>query len=397
VPDVSPSFPSTSHEEPSSLVVVPVLNEDTAVVMATLRAAASHAAVGLVLAVTGDHEETNRALSAGTNEFGARLRVLPQQRLGILRPGKGDAINTGLTFFLQETALERIHFYDADIKTFDGDWITKAETALDLGFDSVRHFYPRAATDAMITWMVTRLGFAQLWPASSLPRFEQPLSGELAFNRQGAAVIAADPVVRTQSDWGIDTAITFATVAHGLSIYESYIARGKDHALYGSLADIKVMMVECLIALQRLRSSTEGVFPTAQHVAEPQESVSIQIAQQIGFDVEATQHLLAFDWNSRQEGLLATHFPDDVAQRAALWREWPDTSWMDEETWAATLAILIDHLVPDDEDWASLAFRLWVGRVLHYTLRVAVRGHAFAAAYLHEMVERAVARCNSSG
>ncbi len=27
---------------------------------------------------------------------------------------------------------------------------------------------------------------------------------------------------------------------------------------------------------------------------------------------------------------------------------------------------------------AILAFRLWVGRVLHYTLRIAVRGHAFA-------------------
>ena len=377
--------------------MVPVLNEDIAVVLANLRAAASHKAVGLVLAVTGDHEETNRAIGAGVKEIGAKVRVLPQERLGILRAGKGDAINTGLTFFLQETAFERIHFYDADIKTFDGDWITKAETALDLGFDSVRHFYPRAATDAMITWMVTRLGFARLWPASRLPWFEQPLSGELAFNRPGAAVIAADHIVRTQSDWGIDTAITFATVAHGLSIYESYIARGKDHALYGSLADIKVMMVECLIALQRLRSGTEGVFPTAQHVAEPQESVSIQIAQQIGFDVEATQHLVAIDWNRRQESLLAAHFPERVAEKAVSWREWPDTSWMDEETWLTTLGILIDHLVPDDEDWACLAFRLWVGRVLHYTLRVAVRGHAFAAAYLHEMVARAVARSTPSG
>ena len=34
----------------------------------------------------------------------------------------------------------------------------------------------------------------------------------------------------------------------------------------------------------------------------------------------------------------------------------------------------------------SLAFRLWIGRVLHYTLRIAVRGHEFADAYLHEMV-----------
>jgi mannosylglycerate synthase len=391
VPDVSPSSSHPSSREARSLVVIPVLNEDLDVVVRNLRAAAAHPSVGLVLAVTGDHEETHYAIEAAVTGIGPLVRALPQERLGTLRPGKGDAINTGFQVFLEHGEFERIHFYDADIKTFDGDWITKAETALDLGYQAVRHFYPRAATDAMITWMVTRLGFSVLWPQSQLPTIEQPLSGELAFTREAAGIIAADARVKSQSDWGVDTAITFATIAHGLPVYESYIARGKDHALYSSLTDIKVMMVECLGALQRLRSTSDPVIPSVRRMSEPSDSVSQQIAQQIGFDIEATQRLLAKNWTPRQDALLTTHFPEQVAIRARLWREWPDTSWFDEETWLMTLAILLDRFVPDDEDWSDLAFRLWVGRVLHYALRIAVRGHAFADSYLHQMVERAIA------
>lgn len=397
MPDVSPSSSPPFSREARSLVVIPILNEDLEVVVSNLRTAAAHPSVGLVLAVTGDHEKTNHAIEAAITDIGARARVLPQQRLGTLRPGKGDAINTGFQVFLDDGEFDRIHFYDADIKTFDGDWITKAETALDLGYQAVRHFYPRAATDAMITWMVTRLGFAACWPQSQLPTIEQPLSGELAFSRDAAGIVAADSRVKSQSDWGVDTAITFATISHGLSVYESYIARGKDHALYSSLTDIKVMMVECLGALQRLRSTSDLALPHVERMSEPPDFVSPQIAQQIGFDIEATQWLLAEQWTPRQEALLTDHFPEHIATRARLWREWPDTSWLDEETWLATLTILLDRFSPDDEDWTDLAFRLWVGRVLHYALRFAVRGHAFADAYLHQMVERAVVKFSSTG
>jgi mannosylglycerate synthase len=397
VPDVSPSPSPPSFRDPSSLVVVPVLNEELTVVTSTLRTAAAHPAVGLVLAVTGDHEQTNRAIHAATAAMGARVRVVAQERLGIMRPGKGDAINTGLKLFIEDSGFDRIHFYDADIKTFDGDWITKAETALDLGFEAVRHFYPRAATDAMITWMVTRLGFAVLWPHSQLPTIEQPLSGELAFSRAAAGILAADPRVKSQSDWGVDTAITFATIAHGLSVYESYIARGKDHALYSALTDIKVMMVECLGALQRMRSTAAALDTPMKRESEPADSVSQEIAQQIGFDIEATQSLLARNWTMRQDSLLTTHFPENIATRAKSWKEWPDTSWMDEPTWLSVLTILLDRFEPDDDDWCNLAFRLWVGRVLHYTLRIAVRGHAYADAYLHQMVARAIAEHAARG
>jgi mannosylglycerate synthase len=388
----SPQGRARSAQGPRTLIVIPVLNEDLQVVGANLQAAADHPRVHSVIAVTGDHDSTNRQIRKLLPMFGKKVRAVPQERIGSLRAGKGDAINTGLKVFLEDPMLERIHFYDADIRTFDGEWITKGENALDLGFQAVRHFYPRAATDAMITWMVTRLGFAILWPRSPLPTIEQPLSGELAFNREAASVIAADRRVEAQSDWGVDTAITFATVAHGLSVYESYIARGKDHALYSSLADIKVMMNECLATLQRLRIDSASLLELPRRMSEPAAAVSEKIAQLVGFDIEATQRLLNENWNPRQELLLADHFPQEVAANSRSWRQWPDTAWMDEETWVATLSILLDRFQPDDQDWSEIAFRLWVGRVLHYTLRIAMKGHAFADSYLRAMIARTVER-----
>ncbi|MGH8926850.1 MAG: mannosylglycerate synthase domain-containing protein [Acidimicrobiia bacterium] len=381
---------SRARGGPRTLVVIPVLNEDINVVMANIGAAATHSAVAMVLTVTGDHAPTNRAIASGVKTIPGRISVIPQRRLGVLRAGKGDAVNTGLQAFLEETDFARIHFYDADIKTFDGLWITKAEAALDRGFSAVRHFYPRAATDAMITWMITRPGFAVLWPDSLLPWLEQPLSGELAFTREGAEEIASDPGVVAQSDWGIDTAITVATVSRGLSIYESYIARGKDHALYGSLTDIKDMMVECLAALQRLQRAP-SIESHVRHEREPADSVSESIVEQIGYDVEATQHLLGTNWTPGQERILQRHFPGDVAGRVRDWKRWPDTTWMTETVWLATLETLIHEFDASNDDWRAVATRLWIGRVLHYTLRVAVRGHAFADRYLHDTVSRAIA------
>jgi hypothetical protein len=74
------------------------------------------------------------------------------------------------------------------------------------------------------------------------------------------------------------------------------------------------------------------------------------------------------------------------------WKRWPDTSFLDEETWLSTLATLIDQFDITDEDWVAIAFRLWLGRVLRYTLTVAVRGHAYSLAYLNQMVLRAAHR-----
>jgi len=367
---------------------MPFRHEDPDVALTNFGIAASHPSVGQVLAIAGDDETTTRIIREGIAKLGGPILVIPQERRGRLRSGKGDAVNTGFGFFLEETSLERVHFYDADIQTFSADWITKAEVALDMGYEAVRLYYPRAATDAMITWMITRPGFALLWPESELPWLEQPLSGELAFTRSAAKTIASDDRVQAQSDWGIDTVLSICTVAHGLSIYELYISGGKDHALYGSLADIKVMMLECLAAIQ-----TSQLGPTPQsvvHRIEYPHSVSSAIAETIGYDIEATQRLLAGRWSESQETLLVSHFSPEVISGALAWRLWPDATFMDESTWLKTLSILLTQFDLRNDDWCELAFRLWLGRVLHYTLRIAVRGHSYAMAYLHDMIRRSI-------
>ena len=383
-------MPTGSAPPPSaqSLVVIPFLEEDPRLVVRTVEIAASHPAVGEVVAVAGGHRPTNLAVTAAlSNDL--RAKVIDQQRIGSRRPGKGDAMNTGLRYFLEQTSYRAIHFFDSEIRTFGADWIDRAETAAALGYDAIRHYYPRSATDAMITWMVVRPGFALLWPHSVLPWIQQPLSGELMFTRDAAQSLAADPLVSAQSDWGIDTVLTYASAAHGFSLYESYVSAGKDHALYGTMADIKTMMLECLAALQSLRQSPPP--RSIVHRVEYPHAVSTNIAEKIGFDIEATQLLLTSGWTERQRELLNRHFPAEVAAGAKSWQLWPQTSFLDQPTWLATLRALLDHFQLGDPDWEELAFRLWVGRVLQYTLTIAIRGHSFAIAYLNQMVTRAMA------
>ncbi len=65
--------------------------------------------------------------------------------------------------------------------------------------------------------------------------------------------LAGDPFVTARSDWGIDTVITHATSLLGTGIYEHNARDGKRHALYGSLTEIRDMVLECLDAVASLR------------------------------------------------------------------------------------------------------------------------------------------------
>lgn len=372
-----------------SLVVIPILAEDPAVVAATLGTAASHPRVTEVACVTarGHDQGVVEQAALVTERLATPVRVVVQRRIGRLRPGKGDAINTGLRFFLEETEAERVHFYDADIATFDHSWIDKAEQAADRGYQAVRHYYPRAATDAMITWFITRLGFARLFPASPLPMLNQPLGGELAFTRPAAVTLATDPAVEGQSDWGIDTLLTFSSVQHGLRIFESYIPAGKDHTLYGPLSDIKTMAVECLGAVQSLRGRE---LPRGAVVdRDAPQSLSPPVSEKLGYDVDASLALLAEGWSPRQEELCRA-LPEAATVGLAAARRWPSVAFMDEPTWTETLDALLLHFRLGDRDWEWVAFRAWLARVLNYTLKVAVRGPRYASAYLQETIERAM-------
>lgn len=360
------------------MVVVPFLSEDPALVVRTLELAASHPRVSEVIGLHGDDEETAQAVRARASTF----RLVPQSRIGSLRAGKGDAINTGFDQFLASDC-DRLHFYDADIKTFDRDWIAGAESGLDLGFDTVRHFYPRAATDGMVTAMLVRPALAMLWPHSVLARIKQPLAGEVAFNRRAAEAIAGDTLVREQSDWGIDTAITAITGRLGLSIYENYVAAGKDHQLYGSLAELKTMFWECLGALQRLRDGPPPA-PAAHHV-DPEAPPASQLTGLVAFDFGATEKLLQRPLSETQRSLLRANFDPAIAGG------FRDKRFdLDTPAWLDIVKVLLIEADIADRDWQTVGFQIWVARVLHYTAMEVVKGYDHAMKYVDDMVRAAM-------
>ncbi|HAF69899.1 MAG: Uncharacterized protein XD60_1037 [Acetothermia bacterium 64_32] len=376
-----------------SLVAFPFKDEDPEVLLKNVRIAASHPRVREVLCVGFAEDECFKAVRreapAIQRKAGVRVVVLLQERLGDRRPGKGDGMNTALKYFLEETDLERIHFYDADILSFSEEWITKAEEGADQGYQVVRHYFPRASTDAMITWFITRTGFALLWPKSVLPWIEQPLGGELLLTRSLAERLLADERVRRQSDWGIDTLYTFAMVQHGASIYETYIGVGKLHKLYGKLTDLKTMLIECFAAVQSLKE--EQVPEGGAHRIEYPGPVPQEVREKIGYDIEGSLALLSEGWTPRQEELLAC-LPRKVWEGMLACRSFPRFGFMDEEVWYLTYQALLEHFSSQDEDWRELLFRLWLARTLQYTMSEALRGYDHALHYLHQMVGRYVRR-----
>jgi mannosylglycerate synthase len=371
-----------------SLVVFPFKVEDPRVVLANLTTAAAHSSTTRVLAVGAGEESTFSAVASAragiAQETSTPVDLIVQDRIGSMRPGKGDGMNTALRYFLTETDVDRIHFYDADITSFGPDWITQAESAADLGYDVVRHFFPRSSTDAMITWMVTRTGFALLWPRTELPRIEQPLGGELLFTRRVVEALVADDRVQAQSDWGIDTLYTFSSVQAGFSVYETYVKQGKAHALYGGLTDLKTMLVECFGAMQSLIG--EEVAEGVTHRVEATAAVGPGITEKIGYDIEKTLQMPMHGWSDRQVDLL-DEFPEPVRSGVLANRESATFAFMDEEAWLDAYRTFLEQFVLGDDDWEELLFRMWVLRVLGYTTSRALRGYEHAQRYLRSMID----------
>ena len=371
-----------------SLVVFPFKEEDPDVAKANVWIAARHTRVTEVLCVGSGRDDAYRAIAEAAPEIrrdtGTPVRLILQERRGSLRPGKGDAMNTGLAWFLDNSEDERIHFYDADITTFSGDWITKAEDAADRGFPVVRHYFPRASTDAMITWFITRTGFALLWPDTELARIAQPLGGELLFTRPVAEQLVADESVQAQSDWGIDTRYTLATVAARHATAEVYIAQGKLHKLYGSLTDIKDMAIECFAALHSQRNVT--VPSGTGHDIEPATDVSQEVREKLAYSVGDTVGLLREGWTDRQVDLL-NMFPHDLRRGLSASRDYPRLGFLDADVWRETYYVFLQHGDFKNRDWRELFFRAWVARVLSYTVTEAVRGYDAAMTYLQRMIE----------
>jgi hypothetical protein len=77
------------------------------------------------------------------------------------------------------------------------------------------------------------------------------------------------------------------------------------------------------------------------------------------------------------EGLPGT-FPGSVNRMIAN----GDVSFLDEETWWEFLALSSKLFRLGDAAWESLLFRMWTGRVLHYTDMYVSQGYEKAVSYL---------------
>ena len=362
-----------------SLVVFPFKDEPLDVVAANLTTAARHDRVDEVWAVAAEEGASMEGVSRAGAEIEKKertpLRVFAQDRLGALRSGKGDAMNTAL-LRAADGGFSRVHFYDADITNFDDSWIDGAEHGADHGYGVVRHRFPRAATDAMITWMITRPGLATLFPGTLLPRVGQPLGGELLLTHPAVESLASDPFVLARSDWGIDTVITHATAVMDLDIYEHNVADGKRHALYGSLAGIRDMILECLDAVSSLRGRP-APGPDSRFDADPPGEVPADLKETVAYDVAATRRSIATPPGPREEELMRT-LGIDTARPLAL----------NADRWMEVFPALLERFVLDDEDWRRVAFRLWVARVVDYTTTQVPLGYDHAMEYLEETIVR---------
>jgi mannosylglycerate synthase len=356
-----------------SVVVFPFKEEDLSVVSANLATAAWHERVEEVWAVAAAEDAAMARVSRIASEIepaaGVPISVFPQQRLGAYRSGKGDGMNTAIRL-AAERGIDRVHFYDADITNFDESWIAAAEHAADRGFDVVRHRFPRAATDAMITWMVTRPGLAILFPRTMLPRLGQPLGGELLLTREVIEALAGNPLVVARSDWGIDTILSHATATLGLGIYEHNAPDGKRHALYGALTDIREMTLECLDAVASLRNRRN---PDGAFESDPPAPVPDDLKSTVAYDLEATRGAIADPPDSGEAAVL-----DSLGIQAPF--------DMDAKRWLETFPALLADFRLDDPSWRAAAFRLWVERVIHYTTHQVPLGYDAAMAHLEETI-----------
>lgn len=383
-----------------SLVCFPFKKEDVPTVLKNIKTAADHPAVSLVLlsaACENSCYHSVRAeidrVNASPTPYNAPVAVIIQSRMGGLRPGKGDGMNSAMKFFLSahedptlglSAPLKRIHFYDADIESFDSLWITKAEEGAALGYDVIRHYFPRSSTDAQVTWQVTKVGFALLWPRTTLPWVQQPLGGELCFTRPVVQALMDDPRVVRQSDWGIDTLYTFVCAQNGFSLLEAYVPQGKMHALYNGLRDLQTMLCECFSAVQSLKDEHVETAPTV-HRIDPAAAVPASITQKIGYNVEKSLKLLRENWTARQVELLGL-FGKDIKEGMLRAREWPEYMFMDEEAWEHAYTVFLDNFKLDDQDWREVLFKVWVARVVNYTMRHVIRGYHCALQANTDMV-----------
>jgi mannosylglycerate synthase len=367
-----------------SMIVLPFKQEDPDVLRRTIDIAAHHPSVSRVQLIGSQPNRTYdvavSAAEAAAAQTSTRVEVILQERIGQYRSGKGDAMLTGLKAFLDQPEQRRLHFYDTDIVTFGPDWIDLAETGLDEGADVVRHYFHRPSTDAQITWHITRLGAALNWPGSLFPHIRQPLGGELALTRAAATLLWEDQDVRRQSDWGIDTALTFGMCRHQLAISEVFVPQGKVHGFYNGLADLRTMLIECFGVIQRLGDKDLPSATGADYRVQPSELPSPSITDIVAYDDAKTRQLLALPLSAAERFQLRQLLGMNVTH-------WPAADEMDDGSWSDFLQVALLKLDVREAGAADLLFRAWSGRVLFHTLVNVPKGFGPAHQALQDVIE----------
>lgn len=363
-----------------NVVAIPFQTEDPATVVTNVAIAARHERIDQVWAVgpPGSNTDAVREISSALS---AKVLCFPEDRIGTRREGKGDAMNTALLKAANES-VERLHFYDADITNFGESWIWGAERSADRGFSVVRHTFPRASTDAMITWNITKPILAMKFPGTILPRIGQPLGGEILLSADAIQALAEETRVLDRSDWGIDTLYTYTAVRRGFSLFEHHVSDGKRHALYGSLDELRRMVIECFDAAASLPGDP---IPDVDHDRDPPTPVPEDLQQQKAYDLDASTRLLTLPWVGGERAIAET-LPAHLAEPVVQLAESGDFGFLEERPWEELLHHALGSFEFGDPAWENLLFRLWVGRVLNYTTTHATRGYRHAMTYLEETV-----------
>jgi len=125
---------------------------------------------------------------------------------------------------------------------------------------------------------------------------------------------------------------------------------------------------------------------TTPHQVEAATEAPVAIKEKVAYDVEATIQILASEWTPRQKDLLVL-FPTAVRDGMLATPAYPRFSFMDDQAWFETYSVLLDHFVKDAPDWQALLFKLWIVRVLQYTMSEALHGYDHAVAHLERMID----------